>query len=70
MKSCKRNIYVNIMNSITLIVCLFYNTDGHAADAIMSYRMKPDDFTVLKTIGRGAFGEVQLVRIQSYNYFK
>ncbi|KAL1475265.1 hypothetical protein MTO96_037420 [Rhipicephalus appendiculatus] len=24
--------------------------------------MKPDDFKVIKTIGRGAFGEVQLVR--------
>lgn len=27
--------------------------------------MKPDDFNVLKTIGRGAFGEVQLVRHKS-----
>ncbi|KAH9398937.1 Rho-associated protein kinase 2, partial [Tyrophagus putrescentiae] len=29
---------------------------------IVSCRPKPDDFLVLKTIGRGAFGEVQLVR--------
>lgn len=27
--------------------------------------MKPEDFTVIKTIGRGAFGEVQLVRHKS-----
>ena len=28
-------------------------------------RIKPDDFIVIKTIGRGAFGEVQLVRHKS-----
>ena len=33
----------------------------------MSCRLKPDDFHVIKTIGRGAFGEVQLVRRRSTN---
>ncbi|KAH9364800.1 hypothetical protein HPB48_012733 [Haemaphysalis longicornis] len=33
-----------------------------AVSSISSCRMKPDDFKVIKTIGRGAFGEVQLVR--------
>lgn len=28
-------------------------------------RMRPDDFTLIKVIGRGAFGEVQLVRHKS-----
>ncbi|GIY60636.1 hypothetical protein CEXT_507581 [Caerostris extrusa] len=32
-----------------------------AAHFIENCRMKPDDFTVIKTIGRGAFGEVQLL---------
>lgn len=30
--------------------------------------MKPEDFTVIKTIGRGAFGEVELV-ILLYLFF-
>ena len=29
---------------------------------IGKWRMKPDDFNLIKVIGRGAFGEVQLVR--------
>ncbi|GBO38365.1 Rho-associated protein kinase 2 [Araneus ventricosus] len=36
-----------------------------AAQFIENCRMKADDFTVIKTIGRGAFGEVQLVRHKS-----
>ncbi|XP_054283901.1 rho-associated protein kinase 2 isoform X2 [Macrosteles quadrilineatus] len=35
--------------------------DGVASD-ICRLRMKPEDFTQIKVIGRGAFGEVQLVR--------
>nr|XP_018901090.1 PREDICTED: rho-associated protein kinase 2 isoform X1 [Bemisia tabaci] len=35
--------------------------DSVAGD-IENLRMKPDDFQVLKIIGRGAFGEIQLVR--------
>ena len=31
----------------------------------MERRTKPEDFHVIKTIGRGAFGEVQLVRQKS-----
>lgn len=40
----------------------FLNRYEKAVSSISSCRMKPDDFTVIKTIGRGAFGEVQLVR--------
>ncbi|CAG0881848.1 unnamed protein product [Darwinula stevensoni] len=32
---------------------------------IVECRMKPDDYNVIKVIGRGAFGEVQLVRHKS-----
>lgn len=32
---------------------------------ILNCRLKPEDFHVIKTIGRGAFGEVQLVRRKS-----
>ena len=35
------------------------------ADDIGTKRMKPDDFKLIKVIGRGAFGEVQLVRHKS-----
>ena len=34
-------------------------------DNISNLRMKPSDFNVIKVIGRGAFGEVQLVRHKS-----
>lgn len=40
----------------------FLNRYEKAVSNISSCRMKPDDFKVIKTIGRGAFGEVQLVR--------
>ena len=33
-----------------------------AASIISDSRMRPEDYNVIKTIGRGAFGEVQLVR--------
>lgn len=35
------------------------------AKEIIELRMKPEDFNVIKVIGRGAFGEVQLVRHKS-----
>uniref|UniRef100_A0A1B6L2N5 Rho-associated protein kinase let-502 n=1 Tax=Graphocephala atropunctata TaxID=36148 RepID=A0A1B6L2N5_9HEMI len=37
----------------------------HVASDICKLRMKTDDFTLIKVIGRGAFGEVQLVRHKS-----
>lgn len=37
----------------------------HVASDICNLRMKTDDFTQIKVIGRGAFGEVQLVRHKS-----
>ncbi|XP_022180412.1 rho-associated protein kinase 2 isoform X1 [Myzus persicae] len=37
------------------------------ASEICQLRMKPDDFNLIKVIGRGAFGEVQLVRHKSNN---
>lgn len=36
-------------------------TDGKAVDFVNSCRMRHSDFEVVKVIGRGAFGEVQLV---------
>lgn len=35
--------------------------DDKFASEICQLRMKPDDFNLIKVIGRGAFGEVQLV---------
>ena len=40
----------------------FLNRYEAVTEAISAQRLKPDDFLVIKTIGRGAFGEVQLVR--------
>ena len=44
---------------------MFSFTDGKVCDTISTLRMKPNDFNVIKVIGRGAFGEVQLVRHKS-----
>jgi hypothetical protein len=37
-------------------------SDDKVATSICKLRMKMDDFSLIKVIGRGAFGEVQLVR--------
>lgn len=39
--------------------------DDSVAQEIYKMRMRTDDFTLIKVIGRGAFGEVQLVRHKS-----
>jgi len=38
-----------------------------ACSLIVNCRLKPEDFNVIRTIGRGSFGEVQLVRRKSNN---
>ena len=43
----------------------FVTRYGHSCDTLSTLRMKPNDFNVIKVIGRGAFGEVQLVRHRS-----
>ncbi|WAR23085.1 ROCK2-like protein [Mya arenaria] len=40
----------------------FLNKYKNSFDVITKNRMRHDDFSVIKVIGRGAFGEVQLVR--------
>lgn len=39
--------------------------DDSIAQEVYKMRMRTDDFTLIKVIGRGAFGEVQLVRHKS-----
>lgn len=39
--------------------------DDSVAQEIHKMRMRTDDFNLIKVIGRGAFGEVQLVRHKS-----
>ncbi len=41
---------------------LCVRTDEKVMGQIRELQMKPDDFDRVKVIGRGAFGEVQLVR--------
>ncbi|KAG1669225.1 Rho-associated protein kinase 2 [Nymphon striatum] len=43
----------------------FINRYEKSSLEIVNCRMKADDFTLIKVIGRGAFGEVQLVRHKS-----
>ena len=49
------------------ITCSFFQPDGQVAGEIGEKRMRTEDFQQIKVIGRGAFGEVQLVR---HNYTK
>ena len=44
---------------------LFCFSDNKICDSVSELRMKASDFNVIKVIGRGAFGEVQLVRHKS-----
>merc|ERR1712168_571975 len=46
-------------------IAAFVTRYGHSCDTLSTLRMKPNDFNVIKVIGRGAFGEVQLVRHRS-----
>lgn len=50
---------------INICHCLvsFFFTDKETISKIRDLRMKAVDYEVVKVIGRGAFGEVQLVRI-------
>lgn len=43
----------------------FLNKYTRSAELVNKHRMRADDFEVVKVIGRGAFGEVQLVRHKS-----
>ncbi|XP_076440022.1 rho-associated protein kinase 2-like isoform X2 [Babylonia areolata] len=43
----------------------FLNRYTKSVEVVNSHRMRADDFEVVKVIGRGAFGEVQLVRHKS-----
>ncbi|XP_046399463.1 rho-associated protein kinase 2 isoform X1 [Ischnura elegans] len=45
----------------------YMNRYDSVASDIFQLRMKTDDFNLIKVIGRGAFGEVQLVRNKSTN---
>ena len=47
------------------ILNIFLIPDAKVADEISKLRVKVDDFLVIKVIGRGAFGQVQLVRHKS-----
>lgn len=48
------------MLSATLFPCIFF-IDKDTINKIRDLRMKAEDYEVVKVIGRGAFGEVQLV---------
>ena len=41
------------------------SSDNKICGDVAELRMKPSDFRLIKVIGRGAFGEVQLVRQKS-----
>jgi len=56
---------INLLIFLFLFISFLLFIDEKAASKIIDARMKPDDFLMIKVIGRGAFGEVQLVRNKS-----
>jgi len=46
---------------VIIVVFIVCDTDEQSVDLIKHKRMRADDFILIKCIGRGAFGEVQLV---------
>ena len=50
---------------VFLCICnnnkMLYFLDGKSVEFVNKTRLHADDFEVVKVIGRGAFGEVQLV---------
>ena len=52
---------------INPIICLYFSfPDKDTISKIRDLRMKAEDYEVVKVIGRGAFGEVQLVRFSLF----
>lgn len=51
-----------VLLNVYKCICLFF-PDKETISKIRDLRMKAEDYEVVKVIGRGAFGEVQLVRI-------
>ncbi len=47
---------------LLLFLNVFFCSDVDISKEVVEKRMKADDFNLIKVIGRGAFGEVQLVR--------
>lgn len=46
---------------------LTFFPDKETINKIRDLRMKAEDYEVVKVIGRGAFGEVQLVRLHLFH---
>lgn len=46
-----------------MLMSAFFPPDKETINKIRDLRMKAEDYEVVKVIGRGAFGEVQLVRL-------
>lgn len=60
------NIYISSIyfKLILIILVLVFTSDEEPVKCLIENRLRADDFEMVKTIGRGAFGEVQLVSDQ------
>lgn len=52
---------MGLIKLIIYEICFFFHTDKDTVNKMRDLRMKAEDYEVVKVIGRGAFGEVQLV---------
>lgn len=52
---------MGLIKLIIYEIWFFFHTDKDTVNKMRDLRMKAEDYEVVKVIGRGAFGEVQLV---------
>lgn len=64
MVQCTMGKMQHILKHLSLLVC----PDKETISKIRDLRMKAEDYEVVKVIGRGAFGEVQLVRMHLFSF--
>ena len=56
------NDFLSLCSNARWSLALFLYLDSEVTNQLRNKRMQVKDFDVVKVIGRGAFGEVQLVR--------
>ena len=57
------------MSFITKFVYFRLSADDKNTEGVGKLRMRPEDFNLIKVIGRGAYGEVQLVSLILSGWF-
>lgn len=57
------------MSLLLVFLIYIFFTDKDTINKVRDLRMKAEDYEVVKVIGRGAFGEVQLVGYSVWRFY-